>query len=87
MRLREQPQVQTDLDAWDGEGDREVSIDQLLKALSDVGNGWEKRTLKEKDGRRGWEEALVGCIKDVSAPLKFLSSSRIMSIADKLFLP
>lgn len=83
MRLREHPQTQAGSEAWDGEGDREVTIDQLLKALSDVGNGWERRALKEKDGRKGWEEALVGCIKDVSPPLGLLMLFLIIKIISR----
>jgi hypothetical protein len=41
-----------------------VSIDELLETLSGIGNNWVKMSLKEKDGRKGWEEAIVGCIKD-----------------------
>ncbi|KDQ09270.1 hypothetical protein BOTBODRAFT_58767 [Botryobasidium botryosum FD-172 SS1] len=41
-----------------------VPMDQLAVALKEVGNGWEKKVLKEKDGRKGWEATLVGCLRD-----------------------
>lgn len=59
------------MDEWkqemevDGEEDT-VSIQDLLDALQDVGNNWERVPLKHSEGRIGWEEALVGCLKDVS---------------------
>lgn len=46
--------------------DAENSTDELLNALADVGNNWERVPLKHAEGRTGWEEALVGCLKDVS---------------------
>lgn len=49
----------------DGEED-EVSINELIEVLQDVGNNWERVPLKHSEGRIGWEEALVGCLKDVS---------------------
>ena len=42
-----------------------VTIDQLSAAMADVGNNWERVPLKHSEGRVGWEEALVGCLKDV----------------------
>ncbi|KLO16987.1 hypothetical protein SCHPADRAFT_887277 [Schizopora paradoxa] len=47
----------------DGEDD-EISNQDLLDALQDVGNNWERVPLKHSEGRIGWEEALVGCLKD-----------------------
>lgn len=44
-----------------------VSVDQLTAAMADVGNNWERAPLRHADGREGWEESLVGCLKDVSA--------------------
>ncbi|CDO72325.1 hypothetical protein BN946_scf184977.g22 [Trametes cinnabarina] len=48
-------------------GDNEllgVSIDQLTAAMADVGNNWERAPLRHSEGREGWEESLVGCLKD-----------------------
>lgn len=44
-----------------------VSIDQLVAAMADVGNNWERVPLRHNEGRDGWEEALVGCLKDVGS--------------------
>ncbi|KAI0669985.1 chromatin remodeling complex protein [Trametes maxima] len=41
-----------------------VTIDQLTTAMADVGNNWERAPLRYADGREGWEESLVGCLKD-----------------------
>ncbi|KAI0824248.1 chromatin remodeling complex protein [Trametes gibbosa] len=41
-----------------------VTIDQLTAAMADVGNSWERAPLRHAEGREGWEESLVGCLKD-----------------------
>lgn len=43
-----------------------VTIDELTAAMADVGNNWERVPLRFSEGREGWEEAIVGCLKDVS---------------------
>ena len=45
-----------------------ISIDELTTAMAEVGNNWERVPLRHTEGREGWEEALVGCLKDVSSP-------------------
>lgn len=42
-----------------------VSVDQLTTAMADIGNNWERAPLRYSEGRDGWEESLVGCLKDV----------------------
>ena len=42
-----------------------ITIDQLTGAMADVGNNWERVPLRHNEGRDGWEDALVGCLKDV----------------------
>jgi hypothetical protein len=42
-----------------------VSTDDLIGAMADVGNNWERVPLRHTEGRDGWEDALVGCLKDV----------------------
>lgn len=42
-----------------------VGLDDLLAAMADVGNNWERVPLRHVEGREGWEDALVGCLKDV----------------------
>ncbi|KAJ4486334.1 chromatin remodeling complex protein [Lentinula aciculospora] len=41
-----------------------VNTDQLSAAMSDIGNNWERVPLRHSEGREGWEEALIGCLKD-----------------------
>lgn len=48
-----------------------VSIDDLSAAMADVGNNWERVPLRHAEGREGWEEALLGCLKDVCSALLF----------------
>lgn len=48
-----------------------ISIDGLSAAMADVGNNWERVPLRHTEGREGWEEALLGCLKDVGSLLLF----------------
>lgn len=41
-----------------------VRTEQLTSALAEVGNNWERQPLRVEEGRAGWEEALIGCVKD-----------------------
>lgn len=43
-----------------------VALEDLIDAVSDVGNNWERAPLRHAEGRDGWEESLIGCLKDVS---------------------
>lgn len=42
-----------------------VAVQELIDALADVGNNWERAPLRHSEGREGWEESLIGCLKDV----------------------
>ena len=42
-----------------------VTVEELTTAMTDVGNNWERTPLRHGEGREGWEESLVGCLKDV----------------------
>jgi len=42
-----------------------VTIEDLTAAMADVGNNWERVPLRASEGREGWEDTLVGCLKDV----------------------
>ena len=42
-----------------------VTLDQLTATMSDIGNNWERVPLRHSECRDGWEEALIGCLKDV----------------------
>lgn len=44
-----------------------VPFDELTAAMADVGNNWERVPLRHTEGREGWEDALVGMLKDVIA--------------------
>lgn len=46
-----------------------VILNDLLGAMADVGNNWERVPLRHAEGREGWEDALVGCLKDVRKPI------------------
>ena len=49
----------------DGDDDLGITIEELTTAMADVGNNWERTPLRYGEGREGWEESLVGCLKDV----------------------
>lgn len=53
-----------------------IKIDDLLAAMADVGNNWERVPLRFSEGRHGWEEALIGCLKDVRL-FRFVRSCRL----------
>jgi bromodomain adjacent to zinc finger domain protein 1A len=61
LRLKEEMEVDNVHDE-----DLGVSIEQLSAAMADVGNNWERVPLRHSEGREGWEDALLGCLKDVS---------------------
>lgn len=42
-----------------------VLTEVLTDALAEIGNNWERQPLRADEGRYGWEEAMIGCIKDV----------------------
>lgn len=43
-----------------------VELGLLLDSLDDFGSNWERAPLRHGEGRDGWEESLVGCLRDVS---------------------
>jgi len=49
-----------------------VPLDTLTAAMAEVGNNWERVPLRHVEGREGWEDALLGCLKDVSVFLFLL---------------
>ncbi|KAF9569735.1 chromatin remodeling complex protein [Agrocybe pediades] len=58
-----------------------VTIDELVDAMADVGNNWERVPLRFSEGREGWEDALLGCLKDHANTTNF---PRIQEILTKL---
>jgi bromodomain adjacent to zinc finger domain protein 1A len=43
-----------------------VELRTLINAFYELGNNWERAPLRHAEGRDGWEESLLGCLKDVS---------------------
>ncbi|EKM60973.1 uncharacterized protein PHACADRAFT_110936 [Phanerochaete carnosa HHB-10118-sp] len=41
-----------------------IALYMLIESVSDVGNNWERAPLRHGEGRDGWEESLIGCLKD-----------------------
>ncbi|KAF9478043.1 chromatin remodeling complex protein [Pholiota conissans] len=58
-----------------------ISTDELVAAMADVGNNWERVPLRHGEGREGWEDALVGCLKDHATVINF---PRLQEILTKL---
>lgn len=60
------------MNAPEADGDElGVTVEELTTAMADVGNNWERTPLRHGEGREGWEESLVGCLKDVCHLLFF----------------
>jgi hypothetical protein len=49
-----------DMDYWTGT--KGANVDTLRPVVEPLGESWTKRQLSYKDGRKGWESALVGCL-------------------------
>ncbi|KIY45420.1 hypothetical protein FISHEDRAFT_66988 [Fistulina hepatica ATCC 64428] len=58
LRLKESGR-ESDEDAVYGLG-----IDDLTTVMAEVGSNWERARLRSQDMREGWEEIMVGCLKD-----------------------
>ncbi|KAI6044961.1 chromatin remodeling complex protein [Pisolithus marmoratus] len=41
-----------------------VTIEQLTTVMADVGNNWDRVPLRHADLRNGWEDTILGCLKD-----------------------
>ncbi|KAF7306668.1 hypothetical protein MIND_00458400 [Mycena indigotica] len=41
-----------------------VSVDTLTAEMNNHGGDWERAPLKIQEGRGGWEDAMLGCLKD-----------------------
>ncbi|KAG6911832.1 hypothetical protein DXG01_000079 [Tephrocybe rancida] len=48
-----------------------IPFDELTAAMADVGNNWERVPLRHTEGREGWEDALVGMLKDHATVTNF----------------
>jgi hypothetical protein len=42
-----------------------VPIDELIEAMRERGSNWERSPLRSTSAREGWEEAVIGLLKDV----------------------
>lgn len=60
-----------------------VSLDQLRETLDETGNNWERVPLRTSEGREGWEEAMIGCLRCVS-PLPFPAAVIISDLVSLL---
>ncbi|THU94815.1 chromatin remodeling complex protein [Dendrothele bispora CBS 962.96] len=58
-----------------------ITIEDLTAAMADVGNNWERVPLRASEGREGWEDALLGCLKDHATLLNF---PRLREVLTKL---
>ncbi|KAA1468659.1 hypothetical protein DENSPDRAFT_857445 [Dentipellis sp. KUC8613] len=56
-----------------------VTIEQLTTVMADVGNNWERAPLRHADGRDGWEESLIGCLKDHATVESFPALRRVLT--------
>jgi bromodomain adjacent to zinc finger domain protein 1A len=65
LRFKNNETVSIDDDDVVDEESLGVSVDQLTAAMADAGNNWERVALRHSEGREGWEDALLGCLKDV----------------------
>ncbi|KAK7058808.1 hypothetical protein VNI00_001432 [Paramarasmius palmivorus] len=72
---------QTDLHGGTEEKLLGITIDELTGAMADVGNNWERVPLRSSEGREGWEDALIGCLKDHATTENF---PRLREILTKL---
>lgn len=72
LQLKDEIDVETQEDHVLG-----VSIETLTTAMAEVGNNWERVPLRHSEGREGWEDALVGCLKDVRRILQATIKPRL----------
>jgi hypothetical protein len=56
-----------------------VSIETLTTAMAEVGNNWERVPLRHVECREGWEDALVGCLKDHATVANFPQLREILT--------
>lgn len=75
LHQKNNQKVSVDSDDDDSNDGLDVSVDDLAAAMADIGNSWERVPLRHAEGREGWQDALVGCLKDVRV-VAIISSSR-----------
>ncbi|KAI0001976.1 chromatin remodeling complex protein [Russula vinacea] len=63
----------------DVDDDLGITIEELTTAMADVGNNWERTPLRHGEGREGWEESLVGCLKDHATLSSFPTLRRVLT--------
>ncbi|KAH9982519.1 ATP-utilizing chromatin assembly and remodelling N-terminal-domain-containing protein [Lactifluus volemus] len=63
----------------DDEDDLGVTTEELTTAMADIGNNWERTPLRHNEGREGWEESLVGCIKDHATLTSFPTLRQVLT--------
>jgi bromodomain adjacent to zinc finger domain protein 1A len=52
---------------YDWQHNHGVTLYDVIEAAGDIGNNWERVALRHTEGREGWQDALLGCLKDVRA--------------------
>lgn len=62
---------ESEQDGLPDEAPHGVTMDMLTACMADVGNNWERVPLRFSEGREGWEEAVVGCLKDHANLINF----------------
>ncbi|KAI0036698.1 chromatin remodeling complex protein [Vararia minispora EC-137] len=68
-----------ELDEQDSSEEVGILTSEVVSGLADVGNNWERAPLRYSEGRAGWEESLVGCLKDHATVDNFPSLRRIFA--------
>ncbi|KAI0274694.1 ATP-utilizing chromatin assembly and remodelling N-terminal-domain-containing protein [Gloeopeniophorella convolvens] len=61
------------------EADMGVTIEELTTTMADIGNNWERTPLRHGEGREGWEESLVGCLKDHATLASFPTLRQVLT--------
>lgn len=71
LHQKDNQKVPVDSDDEDSNDGLDASADDLAAAMADIGNSWERVPLRHVEGREGWQDALVGCLKDVGCHRTF----------------
>jgi bromodomain adjacent to zinc finger domain protein 1A len=83
LSLLKRKEEQISVSKYKGQKVFGVPVDDLIGAMADVGSNWERVPLRHTEGRDGWEDALVGCLKDVGT---FITSGLMIYFNPLFFL-
>ncbi|VDB99827.1 unnamed protein product [Peniophora sp. CBMAI 1063] len=56
-----------------------IKLMELTSHMADIGNNWERAPLRLSEDRAGWEESLVGCLKDHATVESFPALRRVLT--------